>query len=245
MSTQNPWVAARPAASPGKRSPAVPRNAAFGTPPVFALADGGGVAKRRRTADETAARMAQAAHPKQQGHSAAEAVPHGDENAAVQVEDPLRKAPQGVQAASVPPVSRPAMEKSQASTLPAQRRPRHESQVKSLARGLPIPPLAVSSTCVGHRLVAPCCHHSVANTSGHCCMDMLIFVSVVCSADIAGHPGIGVRRCDAPEPGGLQAHCRRQGPAADPCCSGGPRRQQVHCCCLLARQQQLPESHAA
>ncbi len=129
MSTQNPWVAARPAASPGKRSPAVPRSAAFATPPAPAIADGSGAAKRPRTAHETGARMADAAQPNQQGDSAVEAMPHGDSNAAVRVEDPLRKAPQAVQAAPVPPVSRPVMEKSQASALPAQRRPRLESQV--------------------------------------------------------------------------------------------------------------------
>ena len=99
MSTQNPWVAHRPAASPGKRSPAAPRGAAFATPPMFADAAGSGTAKRARTDPGT---QPQPAPPDQQVQRAAEAVPLGDAGAAARAEVLSRKALNGVRAAPVP-----------------------------------------------------------------------------------------------------------------------------------------------
>ena len=231
MSTQNPWVAARPAASPGKRSPAVPRSAAFATPPMFALTEGSGAPKRLRIGDETGGRLAQHAEPKQQGQNPAEPMPGGDAKIAVKVEDPWRKAPQGLQAAPVPPANRPIMKEPAQSTLPGQMRARLESQVRSVGRSTAPVRLCLPAACVmaTERLdcVATILRRNLPRALLQFCAQMLISGCLRCSVDIAGDSSSRVRRCDAPQPGGLQAHRRRQGPAADPRRGGGPCRQQV------------------
>ena len=175
MSTQNPWVVARPAASPGKRSPAVPRSAAYATPPLFALADVGGAAKRPRLEDGTASKMAHHAQTEQQVQAAGNAAPQGDANAAVQVDGPSREALQGIQAAPVPPTNQPVLDEPGDSALLAQRRARYESQVRLPARlPAPVAPAPHSGMCDGRKHVELRCRHSPSEHVEQPCEHMLI-----------------------------------------------------------------------
>jgi hypothetical protein len=141
MSTQNPWVATRSAASPNKRSPAVARRAANGavsvTPPVFNLAYSGApsssAGKRSHAMTEASGRNPAKApsdadvgdvpdRPAQAGDHAAEAG-----GAAMRVGDAMITPPGGpvVQA---PPDGIARRAGPDESTLPAQKRARLESQ---------------------------------------------------------------------------------------------------------------------
>ena len=148
MSTQNPWVAARSAASPNKRSPATARRAASGaacvTPPVFNLAysaaqqhsagirshgvasANGLVAPDGGLALHSGISAAANRHAQAEGRAAG-----GAGSAAVRVGD-VSITPPSSSVVQAPPegVARPPDR--EALTLPAQKRARLESQARIL-----------------------------------------------------------------------------------------------------------------